>query len=503
MAYVKTETNLPRSLDVQISLSNPQTESRTDLSLMCLVAENLGLLPDATRIRFYSSKEAVEEDFAPGTEVYFAAQVFFSQTPRAPRMAIAEAFLAPQPARLVSGVLSAADIDVLKEVVDGSMKVAVNGVATDVTGMDFSDALDEADIAAVIDAALAAANVAAQAEVMVLPGGEKRVVIVSNAVGDAAAIAFPIEAAEGTFIAPLLLMSAVKNGRVLQGYTAGNLDGELTNITAAANANGEFVYGWCFGASLRDVSVQTVLAAWALSHTAIMGLTTNDLTALDPGTTTDLGSVLNDLSNRRVAAFYHDNPQEYPDVSLMAFMLSVNYQMQDSTVTAKFKKLPGVSTVNLTETEWAVLKSKGYNVYTATGNTAKVVREGGTEDANWFIDTTINLDNFVEDLSVSVYNVFLRNNKVPYTRRGQAMIVQACKDVGFQYQYNGTFADRQVLDTRRKAGTKLVPAVVVVSTPIELMSAADRAGRIGPPVQLVVQEAGAIHSIAINVNVVN
>ena len=52
--YVTAATNLPRSLDVQISVSNPQTAVRTDLSTLCVACESIGLLPDANRIRFYS-----------------------------------------------------------------------------------------------------------------------------------------------------------------------------------------------------------------------------------------------------------------------------------------------------------------------------------------------------------------------------------------------------------------------------------------------------------------
>jgi len=57
--YVTTDTSLPRSLDVQISLSRPQAETRTNLTRLCLVAENLGFLPDASRIRFYSTSDPV------------------------------------------------------------------------------------------------------------------------------------------------------------------------------------------------------------------------------------------------------------------------------------------------------------------------------------------------------------------------------------------------------------------------------------------------------------
>ena len=502
MPYVTADTSLPRSMDVQISLSRAQAETRTELNVMCLAAENLGFLPDANRIRFYSTLEAVEADFAAGTEAHFGASAFFAQTPRATTMAIGEVFLDDQPGLLVAAALSPADIDALVLVTTGSMKLTIGGVATDIVGMDFSGVTTQTQVAAVIQGAITVASVSATCAVRTFPGGDQRIVITTGTTGDDATIAYPIAAASGVYAGLLLKMTLALGGKALNGYTAGSIADELTNIQNAANQIGRNVYGWCLGASLRITAIQTVAAEWALGRTAMMPLVTNDLTALDPTFTTDIGSVLADAGNRRAVAIYHDNPQRYPDVSILAYMLHVNYQIQDSTVTAKFKVLPGIETVQLSETQWSALKAKGYNTYTAIGNNARTYRDGTTEASGWYMDTVINLDNFVEDLSVNVFNVFLRNKKIPYTSPGQMLLLDACRDTGYQYTYNGTFADREVLDTQKKGGVTIVEAVQIIPTPISQMQAADRAVRSGPPIQMIVQEAGAIHSVAIAVEVV-
>lgn len=503
MPYVTADTSLPRSLDVQISLSRPQAETRTELNVLCVAIENLGFWPDANRIRFYSTLTAVEQDFAAGTEAHFAASAFFGQTPRAATMAIGEVFLTSQKGLLAAAPLTDAQIDALKLVAAGSMKLTFSGVAVDVTGMDFSGITTLADIATVVQTRITAATIPATCTVRTLPGGAQHIVIATVATGDEATVAYPIEAAVGTFVGDALAMTATTGGKAMSGYTAGTIADELTNIQNAANQAGRNIYGWCLGASLRDVAIQGAAAAWALGRTAIMPLVTNDITALDPSYKADLGSVLAAAGNRRAVAIYHDNPQRYPDVSILAYMLHVNYQIQDSTVTAKFKVLPGIETVQLSETAWSVLRSKGYNTYTAIGNNARTYRDGVTQEVGWFMDTVINLDNFVEDLSVNVFNVFLRNKKVPYTRGGQMLLVDACRDTGYQYTYNGTFADREILDSGKKGGVTIVQAVQVIPTPIALMTAADRALRSGPPIAIVVQEAGAIHSVAIAVEVVS
>jgi hypothetical protein len=472
---------------------------------MCLACENLGFLPDANRVRFYSTIEAVEADFAAGTEAHFGATAFFAQTPRAQTLAIGEVFLADQPGLNVAGSLTATEIAAIKLISDGSMAVTVGGVATDVTLMDFTATTDLASIAAAIEARLTAAGVLASCAVREFPGGDERIVITTDATGDAATIAYPIavDPASGTFVGALLNLTSAEGGSALQGYAVVDIADELSSIQAAAQASGRYLYGWALGASLRDAALQTTAAAWALTRTVCLVLTTNDVNALDVAYTTDIGSVVKATDNRRVVTIYHDNIQRYPDVSILAYMLHVNYRLPDSTVTAKFKQLPGIETVVITETQWSTLQAKGYNTYTAIGNSARTYRDGTNQSSGWYMDTLINLDNFVEDLSVNVFNVFLRNKKVPYTRAGQILLTDACNDTGTQYVFNGTFADREVLDTSVKSGVSVVPAVQVIPTPISLMSAADRADRVGPPIEMIVQEAGAIHSVAINVEVVS
>jgi len=506
MPYVTADRSLPRSLDVQISLSRPQTELRTNLTVLCVACEDLGFLPNASRLRFYSSLLAVADDFAVNSEPYLAASAFFAQTPRANTMAIGEVFNDAQPARIVSPELTAAQIALIAAVTTGSMVISWSDGSTEdditISSLDFSGLTTIAGIVGVINAALGeGADIIAASKT--LPGGTARVAISTVATGDEVTITQAVAANSGVFVGTLLGLTTAANATIVQGYTPVGIGDELLSIANAATAVDKFIYGWCLGASLRVSATQVSAAEWALGMTAMMALTSNDSDALDANISDDMGSIIAATGNRRVVCMYHDNAQRYPDVSILAYMLSVNYRLQDSTVTAKFKVLPGIETVQLTETQWAVLQSKGYNTYTAIGNAARTYRDGNTDETGWWMDTVINLDNFVEDLSVNVYNVFLRNKKVPYTRLGQMLLVDACKDVGALYKYNGTFADRDVADTTKKSGYSTVAAVQVLPTPIYNMAVADRAARIGPPIEMIVQEAGAIHEIAINVEVVS
>lgn len=500
--YVQADASLPRSLDVQISISKSQAETRTNLSVLCVVGSSLGFLPDANRVRFYSSLAALAVDF-PSGEIYNAGNTFFAQSPRPVQMAVGEEFSTAQPGLLVAGAMAAADFTTLAAITTGSMKVTVGATATDVTGMNFTGVTTLAGAQTVIQAALTSAGVAATCSVRTFPGGAQRLVLTTTGTGSTATLAYTIAAATGVYAGTALKMTLATGASALAGYTPTGIAGELSNILSAANAAGSNIYGWCLAASLRVAATQEAAAAWAAGQTAFMPLVTNDVAALDPSVTTDIGSVISKTTNKRARCIYHSDATLYPDVSILAYMLAVDYQVQDATVTAKFAKLPGISTVSLTETQWSTLQGKGYDTYVTVGNSSITYRDGGTEDPSYWMDSTINLDNFVEDLSVNILNVFLRNKKVPYTRRGQMMLVDAARNTGEQYIFNGTFADRETASSSSKSGAVTLPGVQVIPTPITSMSNSDRQNRIGPPIKLICQEAGAIHSVAVSVEVVS
>ena len=511
MAYVSAVTSLPRSLDVTINVSRPQTEARTDLTVLAVCCENLGFFPGNDRIQYYSTSAAVLSDFSAGTEPVFAATNFFAQSPRANQMAIAEVFLDDQPAILAAPAYSTAELAAIAAITSGSLNFTLveATVETDysLTGLNFSSASTLAGYVAIIDAALVSAGYDddVTCEVKTLPGGEQRLILKTVATGDGVTISYATsDESTDPITSEVLKLTAAEGATIYNGYTSEGIAGELQNIKNASNNNSKYVYGWCLGASLRTEAIQTAAATWALAQDkAFMPLVTNSALALSSSYTTDIGSVISETDNKRVDCIYHDNAQMYPDVSILAFMLAVDYQARDSTVTAKFKQLPGITTVSLTETQWTILQGKGYSSYTAIGNTASTFRDAETESAGWYIDTTINLDNFVEDLSLNVFNVFLRNNKVPYNSTGQMLLVDACRDTGNQYTRNGTFSDREAADTTVKSGVVLTPAVVIEPGALADVSAATRASRVAPPITMTVQETGAMESVAINVAVVS
>lgn len=489
---------LPRSLDVSVSVSKPQAEQTTDLSVSVFVQKGGAFLHGADRLAFFSSYEAVAADARVGSEGLKAARDFFGQPKRARLFAVGQAFSTAQAGYLKTGAVGT--LAAFQAVVAGSFSVAIDGLTRNITGLNFTTDTTMAQVASRIQTALRAAATGGFTSCTVVESGSQ-FLITSGTTGGSSSVSVLATHSTGTDISgPGFLNARIGVAVATQGYTPTGIADELGLIAQAAKCGGRFVYGWCLDAGYRDSADQTAAAAWAQARVAFMPLVSNSPLAWDSASTTDIGPVAKAAGQFRVAAIYHDKADYYPDAALLAVMLSVNYAQRKSTITAKFKDLAGVPIVGLTESQWLTLESKGYNTFTLTGNTSRVFRDGDTSHPSWFIDDLINLDNFVEQLQVAEYNVFLRNGKVGYNAEGVTLLRDALTQVCERFVFNGSFSERPVLDLTSTTGNRIEPPYTIEFTPLELMTVADRAARVGPPCVISVNLTGAIHSIDIAVN---
>lgn len=339
--------------------------------------------------------------------------------------------------------------------------------------------------------------------------------IVSGTAGNSSSVGYLVAASSGTDLSvplngayiegaeaqPAYVVPGYDPNEATEGGTEWNFKAELGCVQQAASASGRFIYAWAIEKAYRDSDIQLQLAEWMEAQTyGMAGITLNSSAAKDAAANLDIGSLLKAAGYRRSFAVYHNNPYYYPEVAIMSYALSVNYAAQDSTITTKFKSLQGIPTVPVTESELAVLVSKRINTYTLVGNSSKTFREGVASDDAWYIDDLVNLDNFREELQAEVYNVFLRNKKVPYNVKGVTLLYAAMDKVCARYVYNGTFTERPLTEAEKiETGLEFAPAYEIEITPIESMTIADRANRVGPPAVIKVNLAGAIHSIDISV----
>lgn len=483
---------LPRDLDVEVVISRPLTEIATDMTLMVFLTPDFDVPPNNNRVRYYSTFAALQADTTPGSAMYFAGQAFFNRSVRPLTMAVGRVFEEPVPAGLISGDTN---FTTLATVTDGAFDIEVNGVLEQVSGLDFTGVTDVAGAVSVLAAKISGGVVSNKY------GG---IAIESVVSGDGATLDYAASPTAGTDVSTLLGLTKDSGAQLWQGYTPQGLAAEADLVRNASRCNMRLPYGFTVDAKYRDTPAQKELADWAESLTpAYFSACTNSATAYNAADTTNIGFYCNNRGYKRTSTVYHDNAQVYPDVSYCAFALATNYSLPDSAITMKFKQLDGIEPSPLTESQLAVLNSRRINSYVYIGNTSRTVREGVQALDTWFTDTLVNLDNFREELQVEVYNVFLRQPKVPYTSAGQNMLVSAAAKICRKYTRNGVFADRDVEAATLESGYTTLPATAIEPVPVAFATTSERASRTAPPILITAYESGAFHKVSVKVDVYN
>lgn len=400
------------------------------------------------------------------------------------------------PAELTSGEIALAD---LYNVTDGAMTLVMNGATVNLYGLNFAtygSSLTLNEVAQILTAAIGSNG-------LVEVSGQS-IVISTNQKGEGVTIGYAYSASSITDLSSILALTQSTAASRIDGYTPGGLVSEVALIQTAARCAGRSVFAWTLDRQYRDTQDQKDFADWAEAQDqAYFSACTNSVQAYNTADTTNIGFYAHNKGYIKTSVMYHNNPQVYPDVSYAALALSVNYALENSTLTMKFKQLTGIETVPLTETQLSSLKARRINTYVSMGNSSSVVREGVQSADSWFTDSHVNLSNYKEELQVEVFNVFMRNKKVKYTSAGQDLLVSAAAKINNRYIRNGTFADREEETTDNETGYTTLPACTITPAPIYSATTSERANRVAPPIAIVAYEAGAFHSVAIDVTVYN
>lgn len=399
-------------------------------------------------------------------------------------------------AELTSGEITLAD---LYNVTDGAMTLVMNGATVNLYGLNFAtygSSLTLNEVAQILTAAIGSNG-------LVEVSGQS-IVISTNQKGEGVTIGYASSASSITDLSAILALTQSTAASRIDGYTPGGLVSEVALIQTAARCAGRSVFAWTLDRQYRDTQDQKDFADWAEAQDqAYFSACTNSVQAYNTADTTNIGFYAHNKGYIKTSVMYHNNPQVYPDVSYAALALSVNYALENSTLTMKFKQLTGIETVTLTETQLSSLKARRINTYVSMGNSSSVVREGVQSADSWFTDSHVNLSNYKEELQVEVFNVFMRNKKVKYTSAGQDLLVSAAAKINNRYIRNGTFADREEETTDNETGYTTLPACTITPAPIYSATTSERANRVAPPIAIVAYEAGAFHSVAIDVTVYN
>ncbi len=470
--------------------------ARAGFGTLNIVTAETGVIGIAERIRSYSNLDGVTADWPANSEVVAAATAYFSQQPKPTSLRVSMRYPTAQAAQLRGGSVAddATNLALFNAISDGSFDITMDTVQNDVTVLDFSAAADMDAVAAIIETGLQA-EVGGSYATSTCVYDQGRFFINSGSTGASSTINFltAVSPATGTDISSLLQMQQGE-GTKTDGVDAETITASLNVIQ---NINSDW-YGLMFTKEVRDgVQVNgedavVAAAAWCEARIKVFGNTSNDLDVLDSVTTNDIASVLKLAAYRRTMTTFSSYPNQYPSASILGRAFTVNFNQPDSTLTLKFKQMPGITVEDLTVSQKSVLDSKFANALIEVGSSfmfAESFMGNGV-----FFDEVHGIDWLQNAIETNVFGYLLtRTTKVPYTNKGVAAIEQQVVKALDEAVRNGLIAPGETID-----GEFLGTGYKTTLIPVEDINQSDVEARKYPGLSFVVLGAGAIHSVQIN-----
>ncbi len=438
--------NLDRIVDVQISL-NTTGISKEGFSTLIVVGPHFHSL---ARVESYTSVDNMTENGFTATDpLYLAVADAFAQTPR------------PKVVKVGRQQCDSVLVGVRKVSNRGVYTVAISYKDTsgNVTSKPYIYTNESGDAAAILDgiAALITAD--------------------TDAVVTAATTASALTITKKGEIAFALTVSSMLSA------TSGTVTETVPETMTAITKSDNDWYGIAFTSRVQaDI---LAMAAWTEAHRKIYGTAIVEAGAKDADVTTDTGYLLQQNNYFRTHWWYHSEAgADFPECAITARCFAID----PGGETWALKKLAGVLTDNLTETEYNAIIKKNGNTFEKFRNVS-ITQNGKTAAGEW-IDVIRFRDWLQEEITVNIFNTLINSDKVPYTDAGISIIenqIRAALDLG---KKRGGIAP----DEFDEDGSTNLGYTVEVPLASEI-SANTKASRILEDVRFTARLAGAIHVV--------
>jgi len=470
--------------------------ARAGFGTLNIVTKETGVIGIAERIRSYNNLDGVVADWPSNSEVVAAATAYFSQQPKPTTLKVSTRYEADQSAQLRGGgvVDNAVNLALFTPISDGSFTISIDGDPQDITGLNFTVDTDLTEVADAIQTALQAVGSGGYTAATCVHTTD-RFFIESGTTGVSSTISFLTEVspASGTDISSLLEM------RSGQGTKVDGIAGETitASLDAIQNVNEDW-YGLSFTKEVRDLVIINAenavdaAASWSEARVKVFVNTSNDIDVLDSVTTTDIASVLKAANYRRTMTTFSSFPDQYPSASIVGRAFTVNFDQPNSTITLKFKQMPGITVEDLSQNQKSVLDSKNANALIVIG-ASDMFAESFMADGVFF-DEVHGVDWLTNAIETNEFGYLLtRATKVPYTNKGVAALEQQLIKALDEGVRNGLLAPGFTID-----GRFLPNGYETTVIPVEDISASSKTARDYPGLSFIAIGAGAIHSTQIN-----
>lgn len=472
--------------------TSPTFPARKGFGLLNIIGTS-ARLTNAQRIKFYSDMDGVAGDFSSSDDEYLAAQTFFAQKPAPNELAISRRFNTAVGGQLYGSVSIVQTIGTFNAVTNGGFDILIDGVLRQVTALTFAASANLNAVAAQVQTKLA---VLLAGTTCVWNG--TRFVITSGTTGATSTVVFataPTGIGSPVDVSGMLGLRAVDLGFYAVGVAAEATMAET--LDALQNTDGSW-YGFML-AGVPTTQQLEQCAAWAEARVKIFAYTTDASNVQDAVVTADIASFFkNNLYKRSIGVWTGANKHAIASAIARGFV--VDFAQYNSTLTLKFKQLPGVEPSNITETQRLALVGKNINYYTRFGDSA-MLAEGVMASGNFF-DEVHGLDWLQNNIETRVFGrLYTSVTKIPQTDKGVAVLVHEIEK-GLQDGVNNGLLAPAYWEGEDcgeiKTGDFLPKGFYVFAQPVRLQNRSDREARKAPPIKFIACGAGAIHSVNID-----
>ncbi|EMH5723077.1 DUF3383 family protein [Citrobacter freundii] len=241
------------------------------------------------------------------------------------------------------------------------------------------------------------------------------------------------------------------------------------------------------------ISVSAAIESATVSR--ILAITSSEADILSSAVETDLATKLKAAKYSRTYIQY-SSTSPYAALSAFGRAFTVNFTGSNTTITLKFKQLPGITYETIGTSQANALEAKNCNVYVYYENDTAILEQGVMCNGDFF-DERHGLDWLQNAVQTADYNtLYTSTTKIPQTDAGTTTRIANIEKVLDVADKNGLFAPGIWTGGpmgQLGSGDTLTKGYYTWADTVDNQLQTDREARKGVPIQVAAKLAGAVH----------
>lgn len=241
------------------------------------------------------------------------------------------------------------------------------------------------------------------------------------------------------------------------------------------------------------ISVSAAIESATVSR--ILAITSSEADILSSALETDLATKLKAAKYSRTYIQY-SSTSPYAALSAFGRAFTVNFTGSNTTITLKFKQLPGITYETIGTSQANALEAKNCNVYVYYENDTAILEQGVMCNGDFF-DERHGLDWLQNAVQTADYNtLYTSTTKIPQTDAGTTTRIANIEKVLDVADKNGLFAPGIWTGGpmgQLGTGDTLTKGYYTWADTVDNQLQTDREARKGVPIQVAAKLAGAVH----------